>query len=230
MSSTRSGRHGTPLPAPTSYRETITRAVAYGHDTDTTACIAGGLAGAYWGFDRHPAGVAGPDARPPPGRCGHRPAARASRLADVEQPSASIRHASTCPAYPGWPMPQGALGMTFLPGKHSRWLDGTVVARPRRGRRCAPDRPWRRCPAAPRRGPRARGLRRSRTSPSACRATTTSRSSASRSSTWMSPTDPVAYREMLDGRARTDPGRPNGRGRVSRRPWADRARPSAVCW
>ena len=32
------------------YRSTIERAVAYGHDTDTTACIAGGLAGAYWGI------------------------------------------------------------------------------------------------------------------------------------------------------------------------------------
>jgi hypothetical protein len=32
-----------------SYRETVTRAVAYGHDTDTTAAIAGGLAGVYWG-------------------------------------------------------------------------------------------------------------------------------------------------------------------------------------
>ena len=32
-----------------SYRSTVQRAVAYGNDTDTTACIAGGLAGAYWG-------------------------------------------------------------------------------------------------------------------------------------------------------------------------------------
>ena len=32
-----------------SYRETIERAVRYGHDTDTTAVIAGGLAGIHWG-------------------------------------------------------------------------------------------------------------------------------------------------------------------------------------
>lgn len=32
-----------------SYAETIERAVRYGHDTDTTAAIAGGLAGVWWG-------------------------------------------------------------------------------------------------------------------------------------------------------------------------------------
>ena len=34
-----------------SYRATIETAVRYGHDTDTTACIAGGLAGIRWGLD-----------------------------------------------------------------------------------------------------------------------------------------------------------------------------------
>jgi ADP-ribosylglycohydrolase len=34
-----------------SYEETIKRAIAYGHDTDTTAAIAGGLAGTYWTVD-----------------------------------------------------------------------------------------------------------------------------------------------------------------------------------
>jgi ADP-ribosylglycohydrolase len=38
-----------------SYEATITRAVAYGHDTDTTACIAGGLAGVAWGVQAIPA-------------------------------------------------------------------------------------------------------------------------------------------------------------------------------
>ncbi len=33
-----------------SYRETIARAIGYGNDTDTTAAIAGGLAGIYWGI------------------------------------------------------------------------------------------------------------------------------------------------------------------------------------
>jgi ADP-ribosylglycohydrolase len=39
----------------TSYEETIRRAVAYGHDTDTTACVAGGLAGIRWGIAGIPA-------------------------------------------------------------------------------------------------------------------------------------------------------------------------------
>lgn len=38
-----------------SYRETVERAVRFGNDTDTTAAIAGGLAGAYWGLDAIPA-------------------------------------------------------------------------------------------------------------------------------------------------------------------------------
>jgi ADP-ribosylglycohydrolase/protein-tyrosine phosphatase len=38
----------------TSYQETIERAIAYGNDTDTTAAIAGGLAGIYWGIDGIP--------------------------------------------------------------------------------------------------------------------------------------------------------------------------------
>jgi ADP-ribosyl-[dinitrogen reductase] hydrolase len=32
-----------------SYRNVIERAIGYGDDTDTTACVAGGLAGIYWG-------------------------------------------------------------------------------------------------------------------------------------------------------------------------------------
>ena len=32
------------------YRETVIKAVRYGNDTDTTAAIAGGLAGTYWGI------------------------------------------------------------------------------------------------------------------------------------------------------------------------------------
>ena len=38
-----------------SYRDTVERAVRYGHDTDTTACIAGGLAGIHWGLGGIPA-------------------------------------------------------------------------------------------------------------------------------------------------------------------------------
>ncbi|MBI2776627.1 MAG: ADP-ribosylglycohydrolase family protein [Chloroflexi bacterium] len=36
------------------YRHTIERAIRYGNDTDTTAAIAGGLAGAHWGLDGIP--------------------------------------------------------------------------------------------------------------------------------------------------------------------------------
>ena len=35
--------------------ETVERAIRYGHDTDTTACVAGGLAGIYWGINAVPA-------------------------------------------------------------------------------------------------------------------------------------------------------------------------------
>lgn len=42
-----------------SYRETIERAVRLGHDTDTTACIAGGLAGPRWGLDASRGGIPG---------------------------------------------------------------------------------------------------------------------------------------------------------------------------
>ncbi|MGZ8563636.1 MAG: ADP-ribosylglycohydrolase family protein, partial [Candidatus Limnocylindria bacterium] len=37
-----------------SYRETIERCIRYGHDTDTSAAIAGGLAGLRWGSDAIP--------------------------------------------------------------------------------------------------------------------------------------------------------------------------------
>lgn len=41
--------------ASATYRETIERAIRYGHDTDTTAAIAGGLAGIRFGVDGIPA-------------------------------------------------------------------------------------------------------------------------------------------------------------------------------
>jgi len=40
-----------------SYRQTIERAVRLGHDTDTTAAIAGGLAGMRWGMDDSSGGI-----------------------------------------------------------------------------------------------------------------------------------------------------------------------------
>ena len=38
----------------TCYREAIEAAIRFGNDTDTTACVAGGLAGLYWGYDSIP--------------------------------------------------------------------------------------------------------------------------------------------------------------------------------
>jgi ADP-ribosyl-[dinitrogen reductase] hydrolase len=43
--------------AGSSYRDTIERAVRYGNDTDTTAAIAGGLAGIRWGLDEGSGGI-----------------------------------------------------------------------------------------------------------------------------------------------------------------------------
>jgi ADP-ribosylglycohydrolase len=39
------------------YRDAVIAAVKYGNDTDTTAAIAGGLAGVYWGLDELSAGI-----------------------------------------------------------------------------------------------------------------------------------------------------------------------------
>lgn len=36
------------------YQSTIQRAIAFGNDTDTTACVAGGIAGLYYGFNHIP--------------------------------------------------------------------------------------------------------------------------------------------------------------------------------
>ncbi len=43
--------------ASASYRETIERCIRLGHDTDTTAAIAGGLAGIRWGLDEGAGGI-----------------------------------------------------------------------------------------------------------------------------------------------------------------------------
>lgn len=43
--------------ASASYRETVERCIRLGHDTDTTAAIAGGLAGLRWGMDETAGGI-----------------------------------------------------------------------------------------------------------------------------------------------------------------------------
>lgn len=101
------------------YQETIERAIAYGNDTDTTAAIAGGLAGMYWGVDGIPAewlaGMRGRDMAVP--------------LIDRLLGTAGWRTSTSHPLRVDWvelsgvPGLQdaaasgGRLGMTLLPGK-----------------------------------------------------------------------------------------------------------------
>lgn len=99
-----------------SYAEAIQRAVAYGHDTDTTAAIAGGLAGIYWTID----GI------PPDWLAGMRGRAVAGPLVDRLLALHGWRTSTTNPlrvdwveltAVPGLADAPGRLGMTLLPGK-----------------------------------------------------------------------------------------------------------------
>ncbi len=94
------------------YRSTIQRAVAYGNDTDTTAAIAGGLAGARWGLGGIPAEWLG----------GMRGKAIAQPLIDrlvATTDKAQIRVDEVpLSRVPGLIDVTGRLGMTFLPGKH----------------------------------------------------------------------------------------------------------------
>jgi ADP-ribosylglycohydrolase/protein-tyrosine phosphatase len=94
-----------------SYQETIERAIAYGNDTDTTAAIAGGLAGVYWGIDGVPGewldGMRGRDVVVP--------------LVDRLLATEGWRTSTLNPLRVDWvdaDLPwSGRLGMTFLPGK-----------------------------------------------------------------------------------------------------------------
>jgi protein-tyrosine phosphatase len=114
-----------------SYRETIERAVAYGNDTDTTAAIAGGLAGIYWGSDGVPgewlAGMRGHDVVQP----------ILDRLLALEGWRTSTLNPLRVDWVQGdqpWWAP-GRLGMTFLPGKQRdgwtglHWRDVRADAR-----------------------------------------------------------------------------------------------------
>jgi ADP-ribosylglycohydrolase len=104
------------------YRETVVRAVGYGNDTDTTAAIAGGLAGAYWGIEGIPSAW----------QRGLRDRALAQELADrlvetdeSEWDGTPWRTSRLKPLrvdlldLSGTDLAQagGAVGMTFLPGK-----------------------------------------------------------------------------------------------------------------
>jgi ADP-ribosylglycohydrolase len=125
------------LAGATAYRDTIERAVRYGNDTDTTACIAGGLAGLRWGIDGIPAewlaGMRGRDIVEPL-------IARLTATASIADPQVPDRaHTSTShPIQVDWVDPsalptdsrwKGRLGMTFLPGKWYPGRLGTAHAR-----------------------------------------------------------------------------------------------------
>lgn len=93
-----------------SYQSTIKRAIAYGNDTDTTAAIAGGLAGIYWGLEGIPqewlAGMRGRDVVEP----------LVVNLTKSEDPI-RVDHFDLA-GVPGLTGAKGRLGMTFTPGKH----------------------------------------------------------------------------------------------------------------
>ncbi len=104
-----------------SYRETIERAVSYGNDTDTTAAIAGGLAGIYWGLDGIPeewlADMRGREiVEPLVGRL-------TKRLDPICVDAVDLH------AVPRLARVKGRLGMTFTPGKRG---PGVSVAYHRR--------------------------------------------------------------------------------------------------
>ncbi|HEY8870068.1 MAG TPA: ADP-ribosylglycohydrolase family protein [Candidatus Limnocylindrales bacterium] len=99
-----------------SYRETIERAVHYGTDTDTTAAIAGGLAGIRWGVDGIPdewlAAMRGRDIAAP---LIDRLIATAGWQTSTDNPiRVNWVDLAKVGKFRHWP---GRLGMTFLPGK-----------------------------------------------------------------------------------------------------------------
>ncbi|MEK6720005.1 MAG: ADP-ribosylglycohydrolase family protein [Chloroflexota bacterium] len=98
------------------YRDTIERAIRYGHDTDTTAAIAGGLAGAYWGLDRIPhdwlRGMRGRSvASPIVGRLLATDGWKTSTTDPLRIDPVALA------TVPGLADAPGGLAMTFLPGK-----------------------------------------------------------------------------------------------------------------
>jgi ADP-ribosylglycohydrolase len=99
------------------YAGTIRRAVAFGNDTDTTAAIAGGLAGAHWGWGGIPVawrrGMRGQEvAGPLIDRLVERSTgARTSRSSPLRVDEVCL---AAAPALHG---ATGRLGITFLPGK-----------------------------------------------------------------------------------------------------------------
>ncbi len=117
-----------------SYEEAVVCAVRFGNDTDTTAAVAGGLAGIRWGI----AGI------PPDWLAGMRGRTIVGELLDRLLAEAGWRTSTTSPlrvdwvpfgGIPGLSGAGGALGMTLLPGKKRRgysgphWRDAVADAR-----------------------------------------------------------------------------------------------------
>ena len=97
-----------------SYEEAIVRAIRYGNDTDTTAAIAGGLAGAWFGWDGIPAAW----------RDGMRDGGVAAPIIDRLVETTGARTSTGSPIRVDLvPLDDlgaghgGRLGITFLPGK-----------------------------------------------------------------------------------------------------------------
>ena len=118
-----------------SYRETIERAVRLGNDTDTTAAIAGGLAGIRWGVDAIPTGwLAGMRGREIVLPLVDRLVSSAGWHTSTESPiRVDVVDLSGAPGAAGW---TGRLGITFLPGKRrtggytgDHWRDALRDAR-----------------------------------------------------------------------------------------------------
>jgi ADP-ribosylglycohydrolase len=125
----------------TSYQDAVERAIKYGGDTDTTACIAGGLAGLRWGVEGIPsewrtklrgqdivkrlvaALVGDPVARPTEVALASQPphAPAGSRTSATHPIRVDWVEPTDVPASAGW---TGRLGMTFLPGRKDRGLGG----------------------------------------------------------------------------------------------------------
>ena len=115
----------------TDYADAIRRAVAYGHDTDTTAAIAGGLAGARWGWEAIPLawrrGMRGRDIVTP--LVDGLVATTGRQDLDAGARSAWTRWTSRgIPALAG---SSGRAGITFLPGKKRDGYYRPALAGPR---------------------------------------------------------------------------------------------------
>jgi ADP-ribosylglycohydrolase/protein-tyrosine phosphatase len=126
------------------YDETIRRAIGYGNDTDTTAAIAGGLAGIRWGIDGIPVSwrlamrghaVAGPLVDRLLATAGWRTSTSSPLRVDWVPPEALGRLAGRDRGRAGPDAGAGAVGMTVLPGKRRigysgpQWRDPVADAR-----------------------------------------------------------------------------------------------------